>query len=368
MLDRLLKTLGGAKLAAILILLLLTWCAIGAALPQEGSAQPAVVDSWQLANPWTSALLDPLGGFHAFRSWFFIAMLALLFLNLAVCTIDHLWRGEAYRKSFIERLGFIFVHLSLLGLILGGMLSAFWRWDVNLYLIEGQTADNAVQPFNERTTRLFTNKPPPHIIISLNNVIKEYKDIHYTTRTASEIDLNGQSNLILDVNQPFNLKDLFITQDETGYAPGIKILDTKSDQILADSWLALKFDRNKTTQRHRDITPGGFGLPEMVLTLYPAHELKDGQYTWTGEAPLNPLLHIVSHEYDGQELFLPVGESGNIGRHLITFKDLRRWSKFRLMDDPGYKYITWSLWLALAALLLRYLPGVVRWLKESSYE
>jgi hypothetical protein len=362
------ELLASAKLAVWLIALIALYSIFGTALPQEGLVGSTALDQWKLSRPLLSMGLEAIGAFHAFRSPIFLILLALLFLNIAACTVLHLTHGTAYRKGPVERVGFILVHLSLLGLISGGMLSVALKYESAFPLIEGQELDTRQRPLIEAAYRMFTNAPPPALHVKLEMIDIGYARTNYMVSKRSYLqwfDQEGNSEeIVVAVNHPFQRGNLYLTQDETGYAPGIIIENNQTGQIFVDTFLALQKDNARTTERHRDVIPSGMGLPDLIFTLYPNHEVKDGVYSWAGESPVKPLLHIISHKSSMGSLYLEEGEAKNIGNLRFTFKGLRRWSAFQVMRDPGYPVITWSLWLGLGALLLRYLPGVVRWIKE----
>lgn len=359
------KFLAGARLAVFLVTAIILWCVLGTAVPQEGRATTDALDAWKSARPAISMALELLGTFHAFRSPAFFALLALLFINIAACTVLHLGDSKSRRKTPIERTGFILVHISLLGLIAGGLLTVGGKWDGTVLLIEGQAFDSEAGAYLKVGHQMFTNQPPPSLKLKLIKTEITYAQTNYMVTKKSQIELtdpNGQTAMAwTEVNRPYSRRDLFITQDETGYAPGITIRHGKEGHVVMDSFLGLQFQRGETVGRHRDVIPSGIGLPELVFTLFPNYKLEDGKPVWSGEAPANPLLHIVNMTGNDQEVFIPLGTSGSLGEMHVTFKELRRWSQFRVMQDPGYPVIAWSLWLGLAAMLLRYGPGLVRW-------
>ena len=62
--------------------------------------------------------------------------------------------------------------------------------------------------------------------------------------------------------------------------------------------------------------------------------------------------------------YLPAGGRITLGQHTFLFADLRRWSSLRVSEDPGYLLVLISLWLGIGALVLRYLPDLLRWFAE----
>ncbi|NIS63507.1 MAG: hypothetical protein GTO13_23310, partial [Proteobacteria bacterium] len=138
----LLNGLSSSKLALVLVLLLILLSIVGAVLPQEGTTDLSAFDLWQAAHPILTGALNPLGLFHVFRSWPFLATIFLLGINTLTCTVLHLLRERGFSvlkgPRAIERVGFLLVHLSLIALLSGGLWSAAARLNGFIILTEGQ--------------------------------------------------------------------------------------------------------------------------------------------------------------------------------------------------------------------------------------
>ena len=59
-----------------------------------------------------------------------------------------------------------------------------------------------------------------------------------------------------------------------------------------------------------------------------------------------------------------LGSEVTLGEHSFFFAELRRWSGFMVVEDPGYLVVCVALWLGLGALILRYVPDLKRWFVE----
>jgi hypothetical protein len=60
-----------------------------------------------------------------------------------------------------------------------------------------------------------------------------------------------------------------------------------------------------------------------------------------------------------------MGSSMSLGKYTIGFTGLRRWSSFKVVEDPGYNLVWIALWLGAAALILRYVPDIKEWFGAS---
>ena len=83
----LLKYLSSARLALLLVLVIILFSVAGAVLPQEGRLEATNITQWQQRHPMTTRLLDPLGLFHVFHSWPFMVTIMLLAVNTLTCTV-----------------------------------------------------------------------------------------------------------------------------------------------------------------------------------------------------------------------------------------------------------------------------------------
>lgn len=88
--DRLFAFLSSLKLAIALIILLAATATIGTLVVQAPLAEPGQIE--RTYAPATIKLFALLGFFDVYHSWWFVALLTLLGLNLIFCSID-LWPG-----------------------------------------------------------------------------------------------------------------------------------------------------------------------------------------------------------------------------------------------------------------------------------
>ena len=92
--------------------------------------------------------------------------------------------------------------------------------------------------------------------------------------------------------------------------------------------------------------------------------MEDGKAVKVSDEPDNPLVRIEVEDQEGEvivEDYLTLGSEVSIGDNILKFTDLRRWVSFQVIEDPGYLTVCVSLWMGLAALLLRYIPDLKRW-------
>lgn len=79
------------KLALVLLLLVAAASIIGTIIPQSSLDATAVGQIWQ-NQPRLAPIYDFLGFFHVYTTWWYILLLAMLFLNIVVCTVPRFLR------------------------------------------------------------------------------------------------------------------------------------------------------------------------------------------------------------------------------------------------------------------------------------
>ena len=372
----LLNGLSSSKLALALVLLLILLSIAGAVLPQEGTMDLSELDLWQAAHSVLTGALKPLGLFRVFRSWPFLATIFLLGVNTLTCTVLHLLRegGLSALKGprAIERVGFLLVHLSLMGLFSGGFWSAAARSDGFMVLTEGQRGLLAHQNGYFRLLRgRFRPERDEEFLVFLKKVHVEYERKRYPIAVTSNLEILSQGREAAEgevkFNEPFTHNGLTFTQRETGFSPRLVIRDKGSGRLLLDSFVALKTFGKGGEREYRDFLPLPFFKQRVIITLYPSFSRDIDTVRKAGDEPDSPLLLIEMEDGSGRVVshgHLPAGGRLALGEYSFLFAGLRRGAAFQVVQDPGYAIVMVSLWLGMGALVLRYLPDLGRWFKE----
>lgn len=273
----LLNKLGSAKLAIILFFLLAGISILGTLIPQ---GQPG---SFYLGK--YGQVLGKLILFFqindAYHSWWYITTLFLFLFNLIVCSINRLpFTIKLYQKDpgelhpeklpnklveqvrvSSEQLGeliakkygfkridknfdngeffyksvnkpFFFsvyvVHFSLVIIIIGALIGAFWGYRGNMSILEGESS-NVVQPFRKREPVYldFTVKLNKFILETYpNGMPKEY------ISNVTIYDKNKTFDAIIKVNEPLKYKDVTFYQASYNIIPEftIKVIHNKKSE------------------------------------------------------------------------------------------------------------------------------------------
>jgi cytochrome c biogenesis protein ResB len=375
--SRLLGGLSSGKLALTLILLLILLSLAGAMLPQEGQLAAADVAQWQVDHAIVTRIAAPLGLFHVFHSWPFLATILLLAVNTLTCTVLRFYAEDGVQAfkgpAAIERAGFVLLHLSLILLFAGGFWSAAADLRGKIILTKGQGFTDAHDQYLELQEGPLRRERHTGLVFRLQDVDIEYAKRRYPVAVTSKLavlaDGDQVATGVVEVNKPFEYQGLSFTQDETGFSPRLVIRDAARGGLLLDSFVALKTLRTAAGREYRDFLPLPFLKRRIVVTLYPSYTRENGQVRKAGDALDEPLLLVEAEDKSGQVAeshHLQVGGRVTIGQHSFAFADLRRWASFRVGHDPGYPLVCAALWLGLLALLMRYLPDLLHWLGEEA--
>ncbi len=266
--KRLIDELASARLAIVLFFLLAGISILGTLIPQ---GQPPEFYTTKYGQGMGKLILF-FQIQDAYHSWWYISALFLFLANLITCSLKRLpftlklfrrdptevnpenlpnkvmvnlnadlGRVKAYlqdvlglkaTKEPLEK-GYLFyksqnrfsffsvyvVHFSLVVIILGALIGAFFGWRGNMNILEGATS-NIVQPFRK--------KDPVQLDFSLrlnqfiletypNGMPKEY------ISNVTVLDGNTTQNAIIKVNQPFRYKNVTFYQSSYNVIPEFKV-------------------------------------------------------------------------------------------------------------------------------------------------
>ena len=371
-LSALLKLISSGKLALVIVFILMLFSFAGTTLPQKDRVNPDDAAKWQQDHAALTAIAKPIGLFHVFTSWPFMITLVILGVNTLTCTILRFIKDGGFAclkgPNGMEKAGFLLLHISLIILMAGGFISTAKKMNGYIVLTEGQTFIENHESYLRIAEGPLRKKAHKNFAIKLNKVSTEYQKGFYQTDVASTVEVFEQGKKIKEatvkVNHPFIYKSLAFTHQDIGFSPRIEIKDKKTGRILFYSFVVLKTYDSDKGKEYRDFLPLSFLENRTIVTVYPDHMKKNGKAVKLSDEPNNPLVRIEVENKEGDiisEDYLTHGEEVSIGDNIFKFSDLRRWISFQVIEDPGYLTVCISLWMGLAALLLRYVPDLKKW-------
>ena len=206
-----------------LLILLAALSVLGTLIPQNAPEQAYL----QHYGKGTYHVLKGLGLFDMYHSAWFIAVLALLAINVVACTVKRLpniWHQAHRDRNSYARLGTVLTHLSVLLILLGGLINAWWGFKGYVEVREGEafvvsaapTSGEIVQPagFTVRCDAFRVERYP-------DGSPKEY----VSTLTFLEGERVALDHRPLRVNHPLSYRGLNFYQTSYGVSarPTIEI-------------------------------------------------------------------------------------------------------------------------------------------------
>ena len=364
------------RLTLIIIGVLILLSLIGALVPQQGILEESGIFEWKQEHPTVTPVLSKLGLFATFHSPLFLISLAILFLNTLSCTYQSIIKDGLFSGNEpsirLRRLGFLILHISILVCMAGGFVSAAFRMSGLIILTEGQTFKDQYQNYSKLIEGPFRKEQHDKFEVELIDAQFEAPTDWWAGRKHSSIRLstNETDPFIAEIefNQPFRFKKITFTVQEIGFSPEISITSRNPQIPPFNGFIALKVWGVNKDREHRDFLPLPHSDQRLMLNLFPSHSISNGVAIKTSETVENPALTVHLESSDGiqtpKQLIEP-GKRVEVDDLNIHFGELRYWASFLVVQDPGYPIVCISFWMAIIALVLRYTPDILDWIKEA---
>ena len=289
---------------AVVLLLVITVLSILATLIPQGREAAFYYHNYP---PALARLATALGFTNFFKSWLFLAPCVLFFLNLGVCAVDRI-SGRLRRKAK-RRFGPDLVHVGLLVMIVGALLSTWGRKEGTFYLGAGDSVD----------------LPMGYSLRLLNYAYERYEDGRPRDWISTvEASRGGQvvvASYPIEVNRPLRLRGVKVYQSSF----------TRQDTAL------LRDQNGELAGIH-----GGEGFRwENSLLLFSG--IEEGQAVferWEG--------HTMAEE-------LRRGASQPIGPYTIVELSSRDLTGLKAVKDPGFGAVIAALVLIAGGLALTFI-------------
>ncbi len=312
------------KLTAINLLLLILTSIIGTLIAQKSQTQMPLEEIY---SPFAFQLISYFGLGDIYHSWWFISLLVLFFINLFVCTMDHLPKIIALMKAdmasvalenlssfptykkfkiidieklesflkekfpkaktsfspqgmqhfFIEKnyfaqINFMIVHIGILIVLIGAVINSMFGFEADLPLTKGRTESTVVVSQGEERHVIL----PLGFAVTLDQFfIDFYPQTERVKQYISKISVSERgehkANAEVSVNHPFNYKDFSFYQSSYGNQPNfefeIKVDDNKPRLVTAEYRAKTPIDEARLMLIVVDYAPNGHqenGKPEVL--------------------------------------------------------------------------------------------------------
>lgn len=123
------------KTTVVFLMALAVFMVLGTLIPQ-GLPESEYLERYPITLAKAILLF---GLYDVYRCWWFVAALLLLAVNLVVCFVYRILRGPS--KKTTRSLGLHLIHLGLLGIVFGGLLTALLGFRGYLEVEEGRGTD-----------------------------------------------------------------------------------------------------------------------------------------------------------------------------------------------------------------------------------
>ena len=309
--DKVYDSLRSVKLAALLIVLITVLAIAGGIIPQGRT------DAFYLQKfPGAPAqLIMALKLNTLFTGRLFLLLVALFTVNLTVCSF-HRFVGELKKPRKNRRHGPDFLHIGLIVLVFGAMLTARTRSETFLYLGKGQVGSL-----------------PDGTTMTLTDLKEERYPDGRPKSWESSIAINGGTAVTIKVNSPLRLNGWTIYQQ-----------DWKSGaRALFEDAAGMKFSVEQ-----------GARFPTMGGTLL-FMDIDKGQPAEIGVDEFADAKAVLLLETEGKRQVLSVGKGDKAGLMSFAGFETESISGLKVVRDKGYPFVAAGLAMAVVGLLLTYI-------------
>lgn len=397
--SRLVRQAGSPKLAVVLIGALVALILLSFIVPQRSVLTTDEYRLWAESYPLAARTSDSLGLDAVYSSWFFIAVLALLAVNLTACTYARIVRGRRYPpgapgqvpedaellqadsgtlsqesvrmalargwrvdqpddftwvlwRGKAGRIGSIVLHAGLLVLMLGGIVSATTRFSGAMVLTEGQSLVDAPESYVEvrespRYGRAFTGAQIGMESISFTYEQDQVTDAVARLRYVTAASAAGLRDV--RVNYPLYLDGKSYLLEKAGHSVAVVISDPQGRERVA-SFISLG---ETGTDGSSDVV--NVGDAAFRLALISDRRFAGG--TDPRKYELNdPVLYVSFDSTGGPDpVQVSPGGSVELDGWKVEFTEARLWNRFMVRADGGR-------WVSFIAFAMVIAGMAIRWL------
>lgn len=302
----------------------------------------------------SSALGSAFFAGRFYKTWGFILLLALLLLNLSLCSINQLLAfgrkvvgGSKLSPGLLRQTGLLILHAGMIFILLGGFLQIFYGQQAEITLVRKQSA--AVS----KVMRL--NQP---FAICLNDFEIRYNQDGSASQYCANVTIteNGQSRkTAISVNHPLDYKGVKAYQMSFGNLIKVRI-DSSSGASVEGLY-----------KEGSIVNPGQSPYRIKIYRYLPNFDPASGMTSRTLR-PDNP--HLVFSVYRKGHMegvgAVPLHESVQLDSdHTVVFEGVEPFTVLKLKSDPG---LPWAFAGGLGACLGFFIYWVSSvWLRKKHF-
>jgi len=315
---------------------------------------------------------------NIFQTPWFTAIGIIFLINLTACTVQQfincfrLWktkpvanrRNNLRLKGLRRLLGGSIFHIGLIIIVVGGLVSESTKMSGQIKVAEGEEryelhhnydSINEGPFFRESWHRGFGLR------LSSQEVIPD--DNGDVDEIISHLAILENGYVVrqeaISQKEPLVFRGIRIYQGQAGFAPLIEI-SGPGNKALVSTYLLLE---SRKTGGKTEFGFGGFTVPgtpySFDIRFYPDMVQQGAEITTEKYILSNPAAVITVT--DGAEIVAKeVVRSGGFmefAGYRVKMGDIRHWNAFDLVNDLGANFVFAGLWVALAGLVIMYLPA-----------
>jgi len=252
------------------------------------------------------------------------------------------------RRGHLGKWGSILFHCSFLVLLSGALLTTWGRIEGTLLLTEGQSVSGLPTDYISSSRTPLRTMPPFDFSLRYDNLLTPpgsdngpRNNLTATTRDNKRIHLQTRDF------HPAKINGFTLYQKESGFSPSIR-LGTNSDPSFFHSFIALHSSVIDGIAEHQDT----FTVPntDIFVTL---HLISPDKTANVPASATNLTVAITRAGRQEIEADLARGQTLSFDEYTLQFDELRHWSSFRVVRDPGVLVLYIAFLLAAIGLGLR---------------
>ncbi len=328
------------KFSLALLVLLILFSLLGTVVPQEHLYGGDEFRKWQHDYPTFYRAAIPLGLTRLYTSTGFIAVAVLLFLSLGLCTFRRV-RTLLQGKGGYGQWGSVLFHFSAIVILAGAVTSLWTKFDGNILLTEGQSFSGNTGEYASIQRSPYFAFPAPDFTLTLQKFRPTYGAVPiYVSDVAIERNGSRIPEAVRDFHA-LSYGGYAFYQKGHGFSPSFLVRD-RWGGVVFQSFVSFRsgIGPDGEVQYEDYFQIPGAGL-EVRGRLYPDLVAAKDSITTKSVLPVNPGIDIRIKK-NGEEVYQGIlmrGQSIELDGFSLAFQDLRYWSEFRVVRDPGVPVI-----------------------------
>lgn len=268
---------------------------------------------------------------------------------------NRLIQGE---KNGFARWSAVILHVGLLVITLGILITAMGRIDGIIPLMEGQQVTDKQENYVSLTRGIFS---PEHtgLPVKMKKIAVDYDRRSKIVNSVTSVFDFGSESLQIDKQMSIESHGLTIYPDQFGYTMIAVISDPKGREIEFTFPLLEHQKENYLYENRVNIPETPYSVS---VVLYP-NAIRDAAnseeaYVTKGNALLNPVISATiedSRDTEVSSSYLTEGTRLKFDNFELCFKDTGTWVSLRLVKDPGAPAVYLGFVIGTVGLLMLYL-------------